>query len=95
MKSLNTLIKALLIAILIGGTAAYSFSNYRDNQELRDRITNLHVVEQELAATKKDLLGYTKFTDYLNISKTAMSEQMKFMATRIDWEYVHVEHLES
>ena len=94
MKSLNTLIKALLIAILIGGTAAYSFSNYRDNQELRDRITNLHVVEQELAATKKDLLGYTKFTDYLSVTKTAMSEQMKFLAAKVDREYFHVEHIE-
>ena len=93
MKSLNTLIKALLIAILIGGTAAYSFSNYRDNQELRDRITNLHVVEQELAATKKDLLGYTKFTDYLSVTKTAMSEQMKFLAAKVDREYFHVEHI--
>ncbi|WP_313951931.1 hypothetical protein [Accumulibacter sp.] len=58
-----------------------------------DLLSKLHVVEQTLSATKQDLLGYTTFTQYLEVTKKAISGRAKFLAATIDRSYVHVEHI--
>jgi len=91
---MRNIITAVLVALLIGGTATYGFIQYRQSADQRDLLAKLLNVEQELSETKKNLLGYTKFTDYLAVTKTAISEQMKFLAAKVDREYVQVEHIE-
>jgi hypothetical protein len=50
-------------------------------------------VEKTLSETQSDLLGYTTFTQYLEVTKKAISGRTKFLAARIDRDYVHVEHI--
>ena len=50
-------------------------------------------MEKTLSETQKDLLGYTTFTQYLEVTKKAISGRTKFLAARIDRNYVHVEHI--
>ena len=52
-----------------------------------------HAVEKTLSETQQDLLGYTTFTQYLEVTKKAISGRAKFLAARIDRNYVHVEHI--
>jgi len=56
-------------------------------------LSKLHVVEETLSATKHDLLGYTTFTRYMEVTKKAISGRAKFLAATIDRNYVHVEHI--
>ena len=51
-------------------------------------------MEKQLSATRNDLLGYTTFTAYLNESKKAITEQTKFLAAKVDRDYVHVQHIQ-
>lgn len=87
-------IVAVAIALLIGSACTYSFLHLREGEYEHDLTAKLFTVEQELSQTKTNLLGYTKFTDYLAVTKTTMSEQMKFLAATIDREYTLVENIE-
>jgi len=83
-----------VFALLLGAAIIYAFLQERQERSVNSLLAKLLNVEKELSDTKKDLLGYTKYTDYLSVSKTAMAEQMKFLAAKVDREYVHVQHLE-
>lgn len=89
-----TILASLLIAALIGGASTYGFIHYRQEGSPQDLLSKLLRVKQELSATKDDLLGYTKFTDYLTESKKAIEGQTKFLAAKVDREYVQVEHIQ-
>ncbi len=84
-----------IFSLLLGGAATYSVLQDRQGRSLDDLLAKLLNVEKELSVTKKDLLGYTKYTDYLSVSKTAMTGQMKFLAAKVDREYVHVQHIQA
>lgn len=87
-------VSSVLVALLIGCAIAYGLLQFREERSLNELLAKLITVEAELSQTKNELLGYTKFTDYISVTKTAMSEQMKFLAAKIDREYVQVEHIQ-
>ncbi|MGV0976089.1 MAG: hypothetical protein ACOYBO_09195 [Azonexus sp.] len=87
-------VATVLIAFLIGSAATYGFVKYHQSTVERGLLAKLLMVEEQLTETKKDLLGYTKFTDYLAVTKSAVADQMKFLAARVDREYAHVEHIQ-
>ena len=84
---------AVAVSILITGGGAYTLFQ-KQAENYKHDLSKLLQVEQELSETKNYLTGYTKFTDYLTVTKSAISEQMKFLAAKVDREYVHIEHLE-
>lgn len=84
---------AVIITLFISGVAAYGVLHSREENYKHD-LSKVLQLEEELSETKEYLTGYTKFTDYLTVTKSAISEQMKFLAAKVDREYVHVEHLE-
>ncbi len=57
-------------------------------------MSRLVTLEQQLSQTKTELLGHTTYTDYLSVTKQALSAQMKFLAAKVDREYVQVQHIE-
>jgi hypothetical protein len=81
----------LVAAILFGSIATYGIIQ----SQQREVLGKLFVVQEELSETKEDLLGFTRFTDYMTESKAAISEQMMYLAARVDREYVHVEHIQT
>jgi hypothetical protein len=94
---MNRALTAIAITASIAALAAVSTHQYRQSAAAEhhqsDLASKLHVVEQTLSATKKDLLGYTTFTQYLEVTKKAVSGRAKFLAATIDPAYVHVEHI--
>jgi hypothetical protein len=84
----------VVVALLIGAIGAYLVGQYHSHQKQLDLLARLHTMEQTLSETKKELIGYTRYTDYLSTTKKAMTEQAKFLAAKVDREYVHVEHIE-
>ena len=85
-------IASILIAVIISLTG---ISPYRHSQQQQqETLAKLFVVQEELSTTRQDLLGYTQFTDYLTASKAAMAEQMKFLAAKVDRQYVQVQHIQ-
>lgn len=94
MKRSVTTALTTVFALLIGCTATYLYFNNSHERTLGDLLSKLLNVEKELTQTKSDLLGYTKYTDYLSVTKSAMEGKMKFLAAKVDREYVHIEHIQ-
>ena len=80
----------IAVTISITGISAYN----RNQQQQQETLAKLFIVQDELSTTRQDLLGYTQFTDYLTQSKTALTEQMKFLAAKVDREYIQVQHIQ-
>ena len=90
---MKRLITAIAITAVLAAAATYQYVQYSAEHRQADLLARLHVVEQTLSETKNDLLGYTTFTHYLEVTKRAITGQTRFLAARIDREYVHVEHI--
>ncbi len=87
-------IVAVLLATLIGGAGGYAWVAYRTRALEAGLLLRLVTLEQQLSQTKTELLGHTTYTDYLSVTKQALSAQMKFLAAKVDREYVQVQHIE-
>jgi len=61
-----------------------------ESQTLADQLLK---VQAELAATKKKLLGHTKFAEHIEGSKPALADVFKAPVVKVLREYVHVEKL--
>ena len=83
----SSLFKSALVASTIAVVSLFFYDRHRN-------LTNLYVMEKQLSETRTDLLGYTTFTAYLNESKKAITEQTKFLAAKVDRDYVHVQHIQ-
>jgi hypothetical protein len=51
------------------------------------------VVEQTLSETQNDLLGYTMFSQYLEVTKKAIAGRAKFLAASIARNDVHLKRI--
>ena len=93
---MKRLVTAIAITASLAALAAVATHQYRQSStdpHQSDLLSKLHIVEQTLSATKQDLLGYTTFTQNLEVTKKAISDRAKFLAATIDRNYVHVEHI--
>jgi hypothetical protein len=86
-------VTAIAITAVLAAAATYQYVQFSAERHQSDLLSRLHVVEQTLSQTKSELLGYTTFTQYLEVTKKAISGRTKFLAARVDREYVHVEHI--
>ena len=90
---MQKIILAVVVTLLVSGGAAYGVLHSREENYKHD-LSKVLQLEEELSETNNYLTGYTKFTDYLAVTETAISEQMKFLAAKVDREYTHIEHIE-
>jgi hypothetical protein len=84
-------ITASIAALAAAATYQYLHDSAQHRQSALQ--SKLHVMEKTLSETQDDLLGYTTFTQYLEVTKKAISGRAKFLAATIDRNYVHVEHI--
>ena len=73
-------ITASLAILAAAATHQYRQSSAAEHHQT-DLQSKLHTVEQTLSATKQDLLGYTTFTQYLEVTKKAISGRTKFLGS--------------
>jgi len=65
-------------------------SHAGESQTVADQLSK---VQAELAASKKKLLGHTKFAEHLDGSKPALADLLKSPVVKVLREYTHVEKL--
>lgn len=87
-------IAAAIAAFFLGGAGIYGAMHYFDNKEKFDLAARVVNMEQEAVTLKDNLLGYTKYVDYMSITKTAITERMKFLAAKVDRDAVQIQHLQ-
>ena len=82
--------KILIFSIALGVGAAATYLLIGSNGQSQ-------VLEAQLANTtiKEELLGYTKYSDYIAAGKLALKEHTIFLAAKVVREYDLVEHLET
>lgn len=88
-----TAVLTAALAAALAAAATYQYFQFSAERHQADLLSKLHVVEQTLSETKSELLGYTSFNRYLEVTKKAITGQTRFLAARVDREYVHVEHI--
>ncbi len=93
MKRARTAIAVTVSIAAIAAAATHQYLQSSTDHHQSDLQSRLHAVEQSLSETQKDLLGFTTFTQYLEVTKKAISGRARFLAARIDRNYVHVEHI--
>jgi hypothetical protein len=91
-RALTAIAIAASLAVLAAATHQYRQATAAEHHQA-DLLSKLHTVEKTLSETQSDLLGYTTFPQYLEVTKKAISGRTKFLAARIDRNYVHVEHI--
>ncbi len=91
---MKKLFVSVIVALIVGAVGAYGISQYWAAKSQLDLVSRVHSMEQMLSQTKGELMGFTRYTDYLSTTKKAITEQTKFLAATLDREYVHVEHIE-
>ena len=92
---MRRLVVTVLVTLVIGGAATYGVVRYQQNEEQRELLAKTLTMQEELATTRKELLGYTKFLDYMTVTKKTMTEQMKFLAAKVERKYVQIEHIQN
>lgn len=90
---MKRLVIAIAVTAVLAAAATYQYVQFSAERHQSDLLSKLHVVEQTLSETKSELLGYTTFTQYLEVTKKAISGRTRFLAARVDRDYAHVEHI--
>ncbi|WP_291992017.1 hypothetical protein [Candidatus Accumulibacter sp. ACC003] len=71
---MKKVLAAIAITASIAAAATHQYLQHSaDQRHQSDLLSKLHIVDQTLSATKQDLLGYTTFTQYLEVTKKAIS----------------------
>ena len=83
-----------MVALLAGSAGTFGYMHYQENKQNAELAARVLSMEQEAVTLKDNLLGYTKYVDYLSITKMALTERMKFLAAKVDREHVQVQHLQ-
>lgn len=75
--------KNLIAAAIAGAVVAamlFGWEKLRPTDPLEEKVRTL---QAEVSSQRDELLGYTKYTDYLYASKEQLQEQMKFIAATV------------
>lgn len=83
----------VLTACFFGAGLVYVFLAVRHHGENQLFVDKVHAAEAETVATKKLLLGYTRYADHLEACKKAVADQIKPPLAKVVREYVHTEKL--
>jgi type II secretory pathway pseudopilin PulG len=86
----------LILAVMIfciGAGAAYVIMEYRAFGERESAQKRLNAVQNTLNAVKKDLSGYTKYTEYLIPAKNVLLDKRKSMNAKVFRELSYVENI--
>jgi hypothetical protein len=87
-KTIVIVASTALVASLLGAGGAYMFAEHKAQGRIME-------VEAIATSVKDELLGYTKYTDYITAGKQVMSEQAKFLAAKVVQEYDLIEHIKA
>lgn len=69
-----------LIVVFVAGVISAALAIPLIHSESAASVAEL---EKVVASKEEELLGYTKYTDYLTLGKRSLSEQMKFLAVQV------------
>ena len=84
----------IIVTTSLGVTATLWIIRSQHLAEQQELLARLNLTTEKLTATQDSLLGYTRYTDYLSESKRALEGQSRFLAARVEREYVQVEHIQ-
>ena len=75
--------KTVVAAAIAGAVAAAIFFGLTKFWPLDPLEEKVRMLQAEVSSQRKDLLGYTKYTDYLYAGEKQLQEQMKFIAATV------------
>lgn len=91
---METVVIFAVAGSLFSAAVVYVILDYRRHGERQNAMENVLSVQAEVLKTKKILLGYTKYIEYLPAGKKAVTEMMKSMTVKQIREHVHIEKVQ-
>ncbi len=85
---MKTKIIAIPVAVALSSAGTYLALDHQNQSKVME-------VQAEVTSMKDQLLGYTKYTDYISAGKQVVTAQAKFLAVKVVQDYDLVEHLEA
>lgn len=79
MKKKQLSVIAFLAGAIIAGGSLYSYKASREN----GLVAKVADLERASTTQMNELLGYTKYSDYITAGKKTLQDQMKFLAAKV------------
>ena len=86
-----TALKAVIAAVGIALAVAIANIGFENYRTLQDRVVT---VEAQLTTTREELLGYSKYTDYIAKGKQSLQGDAHLLTTTLNENVKWVEHIE-
>lgn len=77
--------------LAMGLWVALEYRRFGKNQETE---VNIARAQAEAVTARKDILGYTRYAEYLPAAKQALAEQLKSFVAKVERESVHIETIQ-
>jgi hypothetical protein len=88
---MSSLVMALFIAFFVLAVIFFVFLEYRRYSSHQETQVHIRRAQQDASTTKKEMLGFTKYQEYLPAVTQAAIEQSKNLSVRVVREQMHVE----
>lgn len=92
---METVVIFAIAGCLFSAAVVYVIFDYHRHGERQKALENVLGVKAEVLKTKKTLLGYTKYLDYLAEGKQTVSDKMKSLPVKLVREHVVVEKIQT
>lgn len=88
---MSSLVMAVFIAFFVLAVMFFVFLEYRRYSSHQETQLHIRRAQQDVSTTKKEMLGFTKYQEYLPAATQAAIEQSKNLTVRVVREQMHVE----
>ncbi len=80
-----------IVACLLGAGGMYVVVEFRLHGERQLGLSKLLKAQADTAAVRKEMLGYTQYTEYLPAGKVMLHDKLKLMLVTVVREHAHTE----
>lgn len=80
-----------VVACLLGAGGMYVVVEFRLHGERQQGHAKLLKAQMDTAAVRKEMLGYTQYTEYLPAGKVMLADKLKLLLVKVVREHAHTE----
>lgn len=88
---MSSAVLAIFIAFFVLAVFFFVLLEYRRYSSHQETLVNIRRAQQDVSSTKKEMLGFTKYQEYLPAATQAAIDQGKNLTVRVVREQMHVE----
>lgn len=80
-----------IVACLLGAGGMYVVVEFRLHGERQQALSKLLKAQTDTAAVRKEMLGFTQYTEHLAAGKVMLTDKLKLLLVKVAREHTHTE----